>query len=342
MKRNPHIDFLKGIAMIAVVIGHCWLLDKPVRNFLYSFHLPLFFCISGYLSSSKTPYKEFIVSKAKSILKPYAFYFICSYLCTVLIFRYPVTFELSLKGLFLGGNYCTEFYNAPLWYLPLFFISVNVFYWIIKIKPLALQYIIIIMGAVLSLPFNKLLYTLFPDKLIPFNIQALLPSLFFMFIGHEFRKIDFSKLKDKINGHVLFAFAILLFGIGTIIGKDNTDQINSVFMTYKFYCYPLLIIPLIVLISCGTRNKHIEYIGANSITVLGLHRLVFYVFSDTLKLKEHLNLSDENSFLSVIFISAMCLFIIIIGKNIYDFLKTKLNNVIRIYMSESKKTTSRS
>lgn len=332
MKRNPHLDFLKGIAIIAVVIGHCWLLDRPMRNFLYSFHLPLFFCISGYLLNNKAPFKKFIVSKAGSILKPYAFYFICSYLCTVLIFKYPVTLELTLKGLFLGGNYCTEFYNAPLWYLPLFFISVCVFYWILKIKPLILQYAIIITGAVLSLPFNQLLYTYFPDKLIPFNIQALLPSLFFMFIGHEFRRIDLNRLKSKINGYGLFACAMLLFGIGTIIGKDNIDQINSLFMTYEFYFYPLLIIPLIVLIGCGTRNKHIEYLGANSITILGLHRLVFYIFSDTLGLKKYFVADQANSFLSVIFISAVCLFVIYIGKSVYNYLKLKLNSVIKSYI----------
>ena len=62
-ERVQWIDALKGFAIISVVLGHAILAylysgeipENPkmllavVRNFLYAFHMPLFFMISGYV-----------------------------------------------------------------------------------------------------------------------------------------------------------------------------------------------------------------------------------------------------------------------------------------------------
>ena len=56
------IDSVKGLAIFLVIVGHCidgyrdagifkqYLLEfNSLHNFIYSFHMPLFFIISGYL-----------------------------------------------------------------------------------------------------------------------------------------------------------------------------------------------------------------------------------------------------------------------------------------------------
>jgi fucose 4-O-acetylase-like acetyltransferase len=50
-KRMPWIDALKGIGMLAVIAGH--ILPTPVHDLVYTFHMPLFFFISGYLFRPK-------------------------------------------------------------------------------------------------------------------------------------------------------------------------------------------------------------------------------------------------------------------------------------------------
>lgn len=317
IERNPHIDLLKGIAIITVVIGHCWTLDSSVRNFIYSFHMPLFFCISGYLFSTKAPFGKFVISKAKSVLKPYAFYYLCSYLCAVLIFKTPMGILDGIKGLLLGGNYCGKVLNSPLWYLPIFFIASVVFYLIIKIRWRVARYILIIAGAVASVPFNRMLLEWFPDKATPFNIQALLPALFFMFAGHEFRNLDLAKIKSKLGNRGVFALVLVMLYFGMLMSRDNLDQIISLFMTYEFYIYPLLIIPFIVFFACGTRNEYIEYIGAQSITILGFHRLLLYSLQRIPGLGEFLNVTPGNRFVVTLFISAFCIFVICTGKKAY-------------------------
>ncbi len=317
IERNPHIDLLKGIAIITVVIGHCWTLDSSVYNFIYSFHMPLFFCISGYLFSTKAPFKKFVISKAKSILKPYAFYYLCSYLCAVLVFKTPMGILDGIKGLLLGGSYCGKVLNSPLWYLPLFFIASIVFYLVSKIRWRAVRYILIIAGAVASVPFNKMLLAWFPDKLTPFNIQALLPALFFMFAGNEFRKLDLTGIKSKLGSRGVFALVLVMLYFGMLMSRDNLDQIVSLFMTYEFYIYPLLIIPFIVFFACSTRNEYIEFIGAQSITILGFHRLFLYALQRIPGLGEFLNVTPGNRFVVTLFICAFCIFVICTGKKAY-------------------------
>lgn len=41
-KRNEYIDFLRGIGIILVVLGHCWMIPKDIYIYIYSFHMPLF------------------------------------------------------------------------------------------------------------------------------------------------------------------------------------------------------------------------------------------------------------------------------------------------------------
>lgn len=51
-QRNNSIDFIKGFLMLLVIMGH-WLQgnmnETLIRHFIYFFHMPLFFLISGFL-----------------------------------------------------------------------------------------------------------------------------------------------------------------------------------------------------------------------------------------------------------------------------------------------------
>ena len=84
-----YIDSLKGIAIILVVVGHCiaWnysdfnttiLESKPSDMFwwhlIYSFHMPLFFWISGFLLPRKTINLDVLWRRTYTLLIP----FICA------------------------------------------------------------------------------------------------------------------------------------------------------------------------------------------------------------------------------------------------------------------------
>ena len=80
------LNSLKGIAILLVILGHSFilftvnLLDvlwcRTVFNIIYSFHMPLFFIVSGLLFANST-HKEYslvIKSKVKRLVLPYVSY----------------------------------------------------------------------------------------------------------------------------------------------------------------------------------------------------------------------------------------------------------------------------
>lgn len=127
-ERFNALDIAKGIAMLAVVLGHS-ISESWVGNYLYSFHLPLFFFISGYV------YKELSClqvwkKRTRQLLIPY---FITSIFIVLILLLKSIIFdnrsnlnETFLNGLFSmlyanGMNVDKPFYIeliGPIWFLP--------------------------------------------------------------------------------------------------------------------------------------------------------------------------------------------------------------------------------
>lgn len=75
--RSEYLDFLKAILIITVLLGHCIqygggyednsFFDNKLFKFIYSFHMPLFMLISGYLFSESVKKGNFFVCYKKEI-----------------------------------------------------------------------------------------------------------------------------------------------------------------------------------------------------------------------------------------------------------------------------------
>ena len=71
--RDKNIDVLKTICLVCMILGHC---GFPGTQFIYLFHMPLFFMASGYLFNKKTVstfsgLRNFVIRKIKSLWLPY-------------------------------------------------------------------------------------------------------------------------------------------------------------------------------------------------------------------------------------------------------------------------------
>lgn len=63
------IDILRGIAMFLVVYGHTSQ-NAEIKKYIYAFHMPLFFIISGFVYHC-TSYPKYMKRKAQRLLLPY-------------------------------------------------------------------------------------------------------------------------------------------------------------------------------------------------------------------------------------------------------------------------------
>lgn len=84
MVRNKTIDALKGYAITLVVLGHAIdhyindSLNNEVFRFIYSFHMPLFMFLSGYIifGTVKKPEGKWLWSKVERLLIPFFIWFL--------------------------------------------------------------------------------------------------------------------------------------------------------------------------------------------------------------------------------------------------------------------------
>lgn len=90
--RIEWIDIVKGIGLLCVILGHLSAPNQIARILVYSFHMPLFFFISGYLYKSKD-LKKVIINGEKN------YYFLCGFLL-LLILYYHLFCHLLQKNLF--------------------------------------------------------------------------------------------------------------------------------------------------------------------------------------------------------------------------------------------------
>lgn len=110
-KRDRSIDILRGIAVVLVIWGHVIqalsadtvdFFENPVFKVIYSFHMPLFMLISGYLfyiSLSKRSIKEMMFNRIQKLLFPILIWNTINYAVHILVeWLYHKTLILSLRG----------------------------------------------------------------------------------------------------------------------------------------------------------------------------------------------------------------------------------------------------
>ena len=81
-KRYTEVDIARGVGILFVVLGHAikqtqvsagWI--RVLAYIIYSFHMPLFFCLSGFVSSriltmDRKQRQHFIADRAWRLLVP--------------------------------------------------------------------------------------------------------------------------------------------------------------------------------------------------------------------------------------------------------------------------------
>lgn len=126
--RNATVDIARGIGIILVVLGHNWtVLQERGELFrvIYSFHLPLFFFLSGLFLRDADPPGKFALSRADALLKPYFVVLVLLGLFMVLNPLTAPTSRISPLAYFSGVIYATAptIAWAPLWFLPHLFVA---------------------------------------------------------------------------------------------------------------------------------------------------------------------------------------------------------------------------
>lgn len=189
-KRSNLIDVVKGIGIILVVFAHVYY-EKNALVVIYSFHMPLFFLISGAMfRREKYPcFGPFLKKRVRRLLVPYVIYEVLS-ICLLYgaeriyvgMFDIPRTEYMEFFRQILISNWSGTHVNQPLWFLPALFLVEVLYYHLSKMpKPAmgAACVLLVSCGWILEsgmLPFD--------NKLLPWSLDSALFALGFYALGN--------------------------------------------------------------------------------------------------------------------------------------------------------------
>lgn len=209
--RIDTFDILKGIGIILMVIGHTHLdCDTPIvsrlNQIIYSFHMPLFFLISGYFFKPK-PFNIGIKGYFKRLIIPYIFTIIIILSIAIIQSVINKDFDNIIKwGIAAlwgnGSNMGNALFHdvkiiGAIWFLLSMFWTLNIFNILtnkLKSRLLLISVLLISIVGYLSAQYVR----------IPFNIQSGMMCVFFLYIG------NILKTKDIFNNIPIWIAALFI------------------------------------------------------------------------------------------------------------------------------------
>lgn len=319
--RDAVIDIGKGIGIFLVIWGHT---VCPISDYIYTFHIPFFFLISGYFYSHTERYGEFLIKNIKRLLYPYVGYSLFAY------FFYAVWYRIFLSNRHYDYDSIVkimavnETVIAPLWFLISLF-EVIVIYSLIRRAFSDNKKIVMI-----CLVFTIIGYLASPIRLQwnlnYFHIASSFSMMFFYSVGALFRSKRlylYPNEKSLAFCSVSLVFILFLITSKYSSGIDiNSNRINAPFFIFLFNAFSgsWLILGTASVIHNIPFLRHILIVtGEKSMAVFALHFPLFEIS------RPIANIFFENgTYAWGFFLSIECLAISLLGAYIIDVIKYRV------------------
>lgn len=135
-KRLDYIDMVKGIGIILVVVGHSTYVSENMLTWLASFHMPLFFIVSGMLfaygNSGQEAFGSYVKKRFRGMIIPY-FWFSLIYIGVDYYYLYAHPEIINQEFINTAILQALSFYGiSVLWFLPAIFMGEICFYGLMK------------------------------------------------------------------------------------------------------------------------------------------------------------------------------------------------------------------
>ena len=272
-KRIDYFDIAKGIGIILMILGHMSLRNEYLKNFIYSFHMPLFFIISGYFYK-KRENKVCIKNILKKLIIPYII--TCVAMIAYKVFRLILDGNFteitntvkvwglaSLYGSGLGEHFGISSIGA-IWFLLALGTATYIMNLIYNQK---YRYLWVLLIAYVGYKTSSYIW-------LPFSIQAGMVALVFVYIG------VLAKENDVLNKKIpteLYALLIFIIVFSTKYG-GNIDMVRNYYsdgiidfiggISGTFMCikFSILIDKYLKII-----KNFLVFIGKNSLLCMCIH-----------------------------------------------------------------------
>ena len=279
--REQWADIAKGIGILSVIIGHLEI--DYINAFVFTYHLPVFFILSGYYLRPKQN-GVFIKEKAKSLLLPYYTTGMMISISSVLVgivMRFPekkTTFISWILAMLYGaGNDGISPFSirgiGAIWFLWALFFALIIVNFSVQRK---LSWIFIIFSAYMGWFSSQIL-----PFWLPLSIQAGLLAVIYVYVGWVARK--YNSIDLRITNILLgVAIPIWIWGIThfkgfwlvvNFLGNGVMDIVTSLCGAYVIFRFSMAIEKYVPLI-----RQFLVFCGRNSLIILSAHIIELNTF----------------------------------------------------------------
>ena len=307
--RLGYIDTLKAFAIFMVLIGH--LTDNSIlEQYIFSFHLPLFFWVSGFLFNpiKYQHFGSFLRQRLKTLVVPYFIFAFISFLFWFFVVRgLSVRGQVNLLnpwypfwGIFYGIG--VEPWRNPLdvalWFLPCLFVTEIIFWHINKYMRGSFYFVALILSAIIGY-----VTSISMEFRLPWSADVAFTAVVFYAVGNMAK----NRVADKVNFNMTWAIiALTSLAVGFLLSVIN----GKVDMNYNYYGNPFLfycsafagIVFWFYIMRILPPSKVMAYVGKNTIIIVGLAGISSFVLRGLLYLLSNDLLSMGKMGIAVTFV----------------------------------------
>lgn len=267
--RVEWVDKIKGIAILLVILGHISDTKGCLQNWIYSFHMPLFFCVSGCLyyinerQNMSISVFEYIKKKLARLIYPYFTYALVGIVYQLLRFRCDEIKDAIFKTITLQGY-------STLWFLPTLFFAELFFHICMRIhkKGIILFLLIFFLGSFFCSYSEINFYVM---------IYRIGVGVFFMSCGYLVYQLVIFKDFSRMSVVKTLCGLVLLINVFLACKNGFVDlhyvKMNNVFL---FWWGAILSSVCIIVIMSNSSSKKSAFsvIGRHSLSIMCISSLL--------------------------------------------------------------------
>lgn len=271
--RDRNIDLAKGIAIIFMVIGHCYCTENDVLRTIYAFHMPFFFLISGILYAEKwrNEIRFSFFRTARKLLTPYFIFDTLFFLFVTVLGRTDNLIQ-TLWDNWIGRILPLEGTTVT-WYLPCQLTVLCIFALGAKYlkRHMWITACVIMYFTSLLTPSHTLL-----------SLQRSLIGVGFFAVGFYGKPLFTTRRSTPLllGCCVLYLWLVKLNGMVSLVSLEYS---NPVLYTVNSLLGSWLLCQFCLRLPCGKWAVGVEYLGKNTVIVLCTH--MFFV--EIIRLLDH-------------------------------------------------------
>lgn len=279
--RIQWVDYTKAINIFLVVLGHT-AIPLQYRSYIYAFHIPLFFFLSGYFFNyTKYPvFSSFIKKRTIQIVVPYFAINFITYIVWLLIGQYTgedAMLDISpikpFIGIFYGSTSGNSLHhNVPMWFLACLYMTEFIFYPLFRSKNKCIHFLTIILLLCIGIIEKN-----FINTTLPWGLNIVPTTLVLYGCGYLFKQYIHFQINIKKAILLIIPSSILVIIIASINGKiEVSDAYYGNYFLFWMGAFSgiFLIFSIGKLLEITHLNiKLMLFIGQNTLLIFGFHLL---------------------------------------------------------------------